>query len=684
MDDKEVEQIRSSQYGNVPSKFDYKKRLSEVKRMSRPDRIELGKELVEELEAKNILVNDNLRNDLEHGVPKAIVNAEKKLANVGANDEAEQEVKPADEATPAIAKNEPAENVPEQDKQEVKTEAEKPAEEGNKKATDEGGVRSEKQNIHDGLKAIEKVESTHKDVVNAMNVDGIGNIDIVWGTPGKGAKFKGGYGLSQILAKRNDDYEKGRSTVDGKTTANKLIEVIAKGKNRKIQNAANGNNGIARMKINYDGYTAVLSMAQGEKNTWLLTGWEDDTTKKEAPVNASSEGYDSATATAGIPTLTRHTGETSTSSTPNISHEQKASKGNLEQSSSQHFDITDYTHTKTGEVYSAAKINGKVDRDTYAKIKDIATKHGGRYNRFAKRFFFKDTGADGRNAFVAEAEREVFGEETKQEEKTTATQNEKVTETKVQDSNSEAKNTNDESNDENDFHGFLDDKTHFQTALFKKLLLADDRMPTPAEQKVLAEYNGWGGLKDAFREGTKENNELKELLSDSEYKAAKASTLDAFYTAPSIVRAIWKGVSRLGFNGGRVLDPAMGIGNFYGCMPRDMMSKSKLYGVEMDELSSQFSKMLYPSAMVENKPFQSAKVADNFFDLVITNVPFSQAKAGGYMIYNFYFANGIDKVRPGGLMVYITSQGSLTGSTDAAKMRNYLAGRADKDVLQIC
>lgn len=162
-----------------------------------------------------------------------------------------------------------------------------------------------------------------------MNVDGIGNIDIVWGTPGKGAKFKGGYGLSHILAKRNDDYEKGCSTVDGKTTANKLIEVIAKGKNRKIQNAANGNNGIARMKINYDSYTAVLSMAQGEKNTWLLTGWEDDTTKKEAPVNASSEGYDSATATTGMPTLTRHTGETSASSTSNISQEQKPSKGKV-------------------------------------------------------------------------------------------------------------------------------------------------------------------------------------------------------------------------------------------------------------------------------------------------------------------------------------------------------------------
>jgi hypothetical protein len=119
---KEAEQIRNSQYGNVPSKFDYKKRLSEVKKMSRADRIELGKELLNELEAKNIPVNDNLRNDLEHGVPKAIVNAEKKLANAETNDEAEQKVKPAEEATPAIANNEAAENVPEQDDQEVKAE----------------------------------------------------------------------------------------------------------------------------------------------------------------------------------------------------------------------------------------------------------------------------------------------------------------------------------------------------------------------------------------------------------------------------------------------------------------------------------------------------------------------------------------------------------------------------------
>ena len=1402
---KEAEQIRSSQYGNIPSKFDYKKRLSEVKKMSRPDRIELGKELIEELEAKNIPVNDNLRNDLEHGVPKAIVNAEKKLAKAETNDEAEQEVKPAEEAvstgnydkvttsqndeyrrfkearkalddiaqrvkngefdsgkhsqlvkeldnvTDGLTVNERHSNQLDDISFKILMEAKKRYRKAKEKQNSESvntpvtatkvsptKVEAKKEGMdleynfrqqvkkvrHDydkeqisyqeaqeKLNAIEKtatntdfpVEETYtssngeekeytrksgvleeikhekeflenehrrrhpeieekekQDRIKQENSKYHGFLDNVSPrsrgsiikTLSKKFLYKDGYmsrkEYAEKIASKPDSSSQLKEYADGKKeyrlftgdddaflpvlkTEYDYFNHLKKQQEVKAEKPAEGDtvlkgvSGIYESDIkdyinrgyniesyrghlengkpvynldfetpedkarfvkdfygeseeidtdmNEPDYTNELEEKQAKKpadesnekatnenkhRTYsykereeIIEGFNqkaskiikdyragnitydeviDKFDKLEKEIEATDDNafnpdlYQESKASVLADVRTRkHLAERThqkeqdgnTPAKPSAPaeegnkkatnegetkpQEQKPSKGNLEQSSSQHFDITDYTHTKTGEVFSAAKINGKVDRDTYAKIKDIATKHGGRYNRFAKRFFFKDTGAEGRNAFVAETEREVFGEETKQEEKTTATPNEKVAEAKVQDSNSEAKNTNDESNDENDFHGFLDDKTHFQVALFKKLLLAkfdpfggskgyvthkhlietlarsnakvevkngrhyingnkigkleykyfeylrnnsdgaingatkvpaeedakmepkkdsifgeyneaelykalgieaaednksdalhfinqhvivasvedakssalpdnvpdgiegteeerarlreeirkelnkisanpifnprlymlsakyvfsymksgindikklmttlkaefgndfakdlapavietirtypkdipfneshvmavtksvgslyengttdldeitgkitahmnesakkkftpvieasyngvkkffdikkeadshglqqgqsgdadgghrsvatgasqenehkeagevsrpdgreagravanddskdtekpatggvragsklektgstgtdsgrnkpavplteaqqnpsatetpghdyeikersankasaperfkqnikaikllkqllaDDRMPTPAEQKVLAEYNGWGGLKDAFREGTKENNELKELLSDSEYKAAKASTLDAFYTAPSIVRAIWKGVSRLGFNGGRVLDPAMGIGNFYGCMPRDMMSKSKLYGVEMDELSSQFSKMLYPSAMVENKPFQSAKVADNFFDLVITNVPFSQAKAGGYMIHNFYFANGIDKVRPGGLMVYITSQGSLTGSTDAAKMRNYLAGRAD-------
>lgn len=210
-----------------------------------------------------------------------------------------------------------------------------------------------------------------------------------------------------------------------------------------------------------------------------------------------------------------------------------------------------------------------------------------------------------------------------------------------------------------------------------KELEADNRMPTPSEQDILGKYNGWGGMGKFFKEGTKENKELKDLLTPEEYAAARSTINDAFYTDPDIVKAVWKGVSRLGFKGGRVLDPSMGIGNFFGCMPRDMMQKSRLHGVEIDSLTSRFSKMLYPSAYVENKPFQKAKTADNYFDLVISNIPFGDLKIDGYNIHNYFFASGIDKVRPGGLMVFITSQGSLAGGTDAARMRKYLAGRAD-------
>ena len=209
-----------------------------------------------------------------------------------------------------------------------------------------------------------------------------------------------------------------------------------------------------------------------------------------------------------------------------------------------------------------------------------------------------------------------------------------------------------------------------------KKLEAENRMPTPAEQKVLAGYSGWGGLTNSFTDPQK-NSELKKLLTKDEYARAQSSIRDAYFTPPGIVRAIWKGVSSLGFKGGKVLDPSMGTGNFYGCMPRDMMQASSLYGIELDSLSSRFAKMLYPSAHVENTGFQNAHVADNYFDLVISNVPFAQEKIGKYAVHNFFFVNGIDKVRPGGLMVFITSQGSLTSSGDAATMRSYVSSKAD-------
>lgn len=210
-----------------------------------------------------------------------------------------------------------------------------------------------------------------------------------------------------------------------------------------------------------------------------------------------------------------------------------------------------------------------------------------------------------------------------------------------------------------------------------KQLEAENRMPTPKEQAILGNYNGWGGLKDAFLD-TKENKELRAVLTPEEYEAAKSTINDAFYTPVDIVKAVWKGVSRLGFKGGRVLDPSMGTGNFFSCMPRDMMDKSSLRGIEIDDLTSRFARMLYPSALVEHAGFEKAQLADNFYDLVISNIPFdANHSIAGYKIHNYFFAHGMDKVRPGGLMVYITSQGSLTNSQDGARMREYLGKKAD-------
>lgn len=191
----------------------------------------------------------------------------------------------------------------------IQTEAKQPAEsnqdEVNKKAV------SVEENIANGKKAIERIIETHEDIENAMYRDDTGNIDFVWGREGTGAKFKHGYGLAHIIAKRNSE------NGNGIETAKKLVEVIAKGTKVERQESQNGD-GEARLKIHYDGYTAVLSLSR-DKNTWLLTGWEDnDAGSKKATVNASGEGYDSTTATTATPTLTRRNGETVASVTKSV------------------------------------------------------------------------------------------------------------------------------------------------------------------------------------------------------------------------------------------------------------------------------------------------------------------------------------------------------------------------------
>ena len=238
-----------------------------------------------------------------------------------------QKLKPADKSHQLNPPSEIAKvNINSYGNKPVQQKEEKPAEHDTSKS-----VVTEEDNISNGKEAMQRVIENHEDVGNAMYRDDVGFIDFVWGNAGRGKKFKGGYGIAHIIAKRNADFENGRSTVDGETTVKKLVDVIAKGKDITMQNTSNNDTTSARMKIHYDGYTAVLSMSDKNKNTWLLTGWEDEKTaqKKEVPVNANGEGNGSTAATPDMPMRTRHAEETDTSSTSTVPQSQQNAKGNI-------------------------------------------------------------------------------------------------------------------------------------------------------------------------------------------------------------------------------------------------------------------------------------------------------------------------------------------------------------------
>jgi N12 class adenine-specific DNA methylase len=216
-------------------------------------------------------------------------------------------------------------------------------------------------------------------------------------------------------------------------------------------------------------------------------------------------------------------------------------------------------------------------------------------------------------------------------------------------------------------------------------IMQEDRPAMPEEQAVLARYVGWGGLPQAFDEKNdtyradpqwqKEYRELRDLvkegiITEEQYKDMRASTLNAHYTAPGVVRAMYEALQRMGFKGGRVLEPSMGIGNFFGLMPKEMSAKSQRVGVELDSLTGQIASLLYPKAAVNIKGFEQYKVGDNYFDLAIGNVPFGDIKIvdntykGKFAfvtqrIHNYFFIKSLDKVRPGGIIMFITSSGTL-------------------------
>ena len=217
-----------------------------------------------------------------------------------------------------------------------------------------------------------------------------------------------------------------------------------------------------------------------------------------------------------------------------------------------------------------------------------------------------------------------------------------------------------------------------------KLIESEHRTATPEEQEVLSKYVGWGGLANAFDETkddwAKEYAELKDALTPDEYAAARASTLNAHYTSPTVIRSIYDALERMGFKEGNILEPAMGVGNFFGVLP-EAMRGSKLYGVELDSITGRIAQQLYPQADIKVAGFETTDRRD-FYDVAVGNVPFGNYKVNdraynklGFNIHNYFFAKALDQVRPGGVIAFVTSH--YTMDAKSPEVRKYLAERAD-------
>lgn len=214
---------------------------------------------------------------------------------------------------------------------------------------------------------------------------------------------------------------------------------------------------------------------------------------------------------------------------------------------------------------------------------------------------------------------------------------------------------------------------------------SENRIATLEEQQILSQYVGWGGLADAFDESKSawagEYQQLKELLSPQEYASARESTLNAHYTSPAIIRSIYDTLERMGFEKGNVLEPAMGIGNFFGMLP-EKMQESRLYGVELDGITGRIARQLYPKADIKISGFEKTDYPNDFFDVAVGNVPFGQYKVAdkqydknNFLIHDYFFAKTLDKVRPGGVVAFVTSKGTM--DKKSPEVRKYLAQRAE-------
>lgn len=213
----------------------------------------------------------------------------------------------------------------------------------------------------------------------------------------------------------------------------------------------------------------------------------------------------------------------------------------------------------------------------------------------------------------------------------------------------------------------------------------ENRLATPDEQQVLAQYVGWGGIPEAFDQDntswSQEFEQLKNLLTPQEYSAARESTLTAFYTPQTVISAVYKALENIGFKGGNILEPSCGTGHFIGMLP-DSMQDSKFYGVELDTVSAGIAKQLYQKSSISAQPFEETKLPDSFFDAVIGNVPFGDFGVADkrydknhFLIHDYFFAKSLDKLRPGGVIAFITSKGTM--DKENSSVRKYIAQRAD-------
>ena len=232
-------------------------------------------------------------------------------------------------------------------------------------------------------------------------------------------------------------------------------------------------------------------------------------------------------------------------------------------------------------------------------------------------------------------------------------------------------------------HGTPSEKYAANVAAIRTLkqIEAEERLATPEEQEILSRYVGWGGLADCFEETSPHYEELKSLLDSEKYAAARASTLTAFYTPPVVIRGIYKALAQMGFTQGNILEPSCGTGNFLGLLPTDMAG-SKAYGVELDSISGRIAGQLYQNASISVNGFETVQMPDSFFDVAVGNVPFGDFKVldrrydkHHWLIHDYFFGKALDKVRPGGVIAFVTSKGTMDKENSA--VRRYLAQRAD-------